>query len=333
MLQRHHVKCSIVFLAVLLISACSTSKEVTKSKEFLDAGMFDQAIILLKQEVQSSPKNAEAHLLLGTAYLGSGMNSLAEQELNTALVLDSNLKQEASKRCYDIAKQLAKNDKSQANVALMKAKEYDLSLEKDEQFFFLANIDTEQSETARMESAKKYLTLFPSGANTAQATYELAEGLKSSGDDNQAKIYFKQLVSQFPATEWGKKASDQLASWTETKTVTVDARKSDWTDSGISIQKGDRITIYASGTVNHGGPSCGADGNSSLTPYGDAVVPSARYGALVGKIGTAEPIVVGSNYEVVAPRNGNLQFLVNDSGYNDNSGYFQLQVTLKKNVQ
>ncbi len=247
--------------------------------------------------------------------------------------MNGNLKQEASKRLYDVAKLLVKTDKSKANWALMKAKEYDLSLEKDEQFFFLANIDTEQNDAARMEAAKRYLTLFPSGANTAQATYELAEGLKASGDDNQAKIYFKQLVSQFPATEWGKKASTELANWTETKTVSVDARKSDWTDSGIQVQKGDVITIYASGTVNHGGPNCGADGNSNLTPYGDAVVPSARYGALVGKIGTAEPIVVGSNYEVVAPRNGNLQFLVNDSGYNDNSGYFQLQVTLKKNVQ
>lgn len=165
--------------------------------------MFDQAIILLKQEVQSNPKNAEAHMLLGIAYLGNGTTSLAEQELNTAIVMDSSLKSEASKRCYDIAKQLVKNDKSKANTALMKAKEYDPSLEKDEQFFFLANIDTELSDMARMEAAKKYLTLFPSGANTAQATYELAEGLMSS-DKKQDKIYFTQVARAISRNGMGK---------------------------------------------------------------------------------------------------------------------------------
>jgi Flp pilus assembly protein TadD len=87
MLQNYSVKLSIIFLAALFILACSDSKEVTKSKEFLDAGMFDQAIILLKQEVQTDPKNAEAHMLLGIAYFGQGANSLAEQELNTAIVM------------------------------------------------------------------------------------------------------------------------------------------------------------------------------------------------------------------------------------------------------
>src|SRR6267142_1626236 len=92
---------ALTLLAMLLASACSGSKEVTKSKEFLDAGMFDQAIILLKQEVQTNPKNAEAHMLLGAAYLGTGMTALADQELNTATVLDDGIKKEASKRCYE----------------------------------------------------------------------------------------------------------------------------------------------------------------------------------------------------------------------------------------
>src|SRR5256885_7201937 len=102
--QRNSVVLAILFIAVQLMLGCSGSKEVSKAKEFLSAGMFDQAIILLKQEIQTNPKNAEAHMLLGSAYLGNGMTALAEQELNTATVLDAGIKQEASKRCYEVAK-------------------------------------------------------------------------------------------------------------------------------------------------------------------------------------------------------------------------------------
>ncbi len=204
----------LIFLLALMMVSCSifwdSSHEITKSKEFLDAGMFDQAVILLKQEVQSNPKNAQAHMLLGVAYYGQGTYPTAEQELNTAFVMEMSLRPEASKRLYGIAKLLVKTDKSKASTLLRKAKEFDSSLEKDEEFFFLTNIDTEQNPTNRMNAAKSYLTLFPSGANTAQAIYELAEGLWKSGDRVQAKTYFTQVSTQFPATEWGKKASERL---------------------------------------------------------------------------------------------------------------------------
>lgn len=219
--MRHRLDFAIAAAGLLLVIACGASKEVSKAREFIDAGMFDQAIILLKQEVQTNPKNAEAHMLLGAAYLGNGMTALAEQELNTATVLDDSIKKEASKRCYEVAKYLVKSNKAQAHTALMKAKEYDPSLDKDEQFFFLANIDTEDNESSRTDAAKRYLTLFPSGTNRAQATYVLAEGLVSSGDRNQAKIYFNQLASQFGSTEWGKKASDRIAHWTENIVIRV----------------------------------------------------------------------------------------------------------------
>lgn len=210
MFQKYCVRFTIFLLAVLLIS-CTSSKEVGKAREFLDAAMFDQAVILLKQEVQANPKNAEAHMLLGVAYYGQGTNAPAEQELNTAFVMDTSLRPEASKRLYGIAKLLVKTDKSKANTLLKKAKEYDSSLEKDEEFFFLTNIATEQNAKARMESSKNYLTLFPSGKNTAQALYALADGLLVAGNFKEAKTYFTQVSTQFPETEWGKKASEVLA--------------------------------------------------------------------------------------------------------------------------
>ncbi len=105
----------ILSMIFFIFVSCTTSKEVTRAKEFLDAGMFDNAILVLNQEIQSNPKNAEAHMLLGVAQLGTGMSN--SPELNTAMALDSSLKNEASKRCYRVGQLLAKNDKSKANVA------------------------------------------------------------------------------------------------------------------------------------------------------------------------------------------------------------------------
>jgi tetratricopeptide (TPR) repeat protein len=328
MLQRYAVKSSVAFLAILLVSACSGSKEIRKAKEFLDAGMFDQATILLKQEVQSDPKNAEAHMLLGVAYLGQGMNALAEQELNTATVLDNSLNREAAKRCYDIAKYLVKANKSKAQTALMKAKELDPSLEKDEQFFFLAYLDTEDNEMARMEAAKKYLTLFPSGANTAQASYQLAEGLVSSGDRDQAKVYFSQVASQFPATEWGKKASDRLAAWTETKRVSVPADAM-WFDTGITLAKGAKLDIRASGQWSDGGlPLHYWGANGTGNPWPGTLVASANLDALVGKIGNVT-FLAGESYSGNSPASGKLYLSMNDipNSFPGNLGAMDVEIS------
>ena len=344
-----------VLLAVVLLGcACSGSKEVTKSKEFLDAGMFDQAIILLKQEVQTNPKNAEAHMLLGVAYLGSGMTALAEQELNTATVLDEGIKKETSKRCYEVAKYLVRNNKAQAHTALMKAKEYDLSLDKDEQFFFLANIDTEDNDSSRTDAAKRYLTLFPSGANTAQAIYILAEGLMSSGDRDQAKVYFNQLSSQYGSTEWGKKATEQLANWVAEYNIQLNTTLRDF-DTKIQVKKGRTITISASGRIN--GSSTPGDGAYKwVGPDGWGSDPTFNQGrtgplqrgqsfmALCVRIGTGKLSasdgrwrLAGSNVQFVADQDGTLHLTVNDvddptgmgDWWTDNQGEFAVQIQIK----
>jgi tetratricopeptide (TPR) repeat protein len=326
--QRYGAVLAAILLAVLLISSCSESKEMKRAKEFLDAGMFDQAIILLKQEAQTDPKNGEAHMLLGIAYLGNGMNALAEQELNTATVLDNNLTKEAAKRCYDIAKYLVKTDGAKAHAALIKARSHDPALEKDEQFFFLTYIDTEPNEAARMEAAKKYLTLFPSGAYTDKATYELAEGLLSSGDKTQAKLYFSQVASQFPATEWGAKASDRLAHWTETKAVSVPSQVM-WFDTGITLAQGAKLDIRASGQWSDGGQPIRYWGpNGTGSPWAGTIVPSANLDALVGKIGDVT-FVVGESFSDNSPASGKLYLSINDipNSFTNNQGAMNVEVS------
>ncbi|MCU1267209.1 MAG: hypothetical protein JWM21_3527 [Acidobacteria bacterium] len=318
---------SILLIAVLSVCSCSSSKEVVRAKEFLDAGMFDQAVILLKQEVQASPKNAEAHLLLGSAYLGTGAAALADQEFNTALVLDPGLKQEAGKRCYEIGRNLAKTNKARAHAALMKAKEFNPDIDKEEEFFFKTYIDTEENDAARNDAAKRYLTLFPSGPNTARATYEVAEGLLSGGDAAQAKPYFQQAASQFADSEWGKKASNRLANWTGTKTVSISSQAM-WVDTGIILAKAGSLEIVASGQWTDGGQPVrywGPNGTGNTWP--GTILANANLDALVGKVGEAT-FTVGEGYSGSSPASGRLYLSINDvpGSFLNNSGTMNVRI-------
>jgi tetratricopeptide (TPR) repeat protein len=323
--MNHRIGLAVATAGIIFLIACGSSKEVKRAREFIDARMFDQAIVLLNQEIQQNPKNAEAHMLLGECYLGKGMSGQAEQEFNTATLLDKDLTPELSKSCYDLGKSLAKGDKLNAHRALLMAVKYDPSLEKDEQFYFLTYIDTEDNEVAKTDAAKRYLTLFPTGANRAQATYAVAEGLMSNGARDEAKTYFQQVTTQFPGTEWGKKAGDALANWIETKDVTIAAQQS-WVDTGVTVARGQSLTIQANGRWSNGDPPFGPNGGGHTWP--GTILASADIGALIGKIGN-EVFLVGENYSGSAPASGKLLLSINDvpGTFGDNSGVVNVHVS------
>ena len=124
--------------------------------------------------------------------------------------------------------------------------------------------------------------------------------------------------------------SQQNVKATESKSLTVKSESSAWTDSGFDVRAGDTIKVQASGVVNHGGQNSNPDGNPSLIPQGNAVVPNARYGALVGLIGSSNTFTVGSSFEQTLSQSGRLKFLVNDGNgqHADNSGSYTLKVTI-----
>lgn len=325
--MKHRIALAIASVGFLFLLSCGSSKEVKRAREFIDARMFDQAIVLLNQEIQQNPKNGEAHMLLGECYLGKGVFGQAEQEFNTATLLDKDLASQVSKDCFALGKDLAKGNKANAHQALMMAVKYDPSLEKNEQFYFLMYVDTEDDQGTRTDGAKKYLTLFPSGANRAQATYAVAEGLLSNGARDEAKNYFQQVTTQFPGTEWGKKASDMLANWTETKQLTLSGQES-WLDTGITLTKGQEFTIHASGQWSNG-PCCGSYGPGGLNRFdAQAILPSTQVGTLLGKI-SGTVFAVGEDYSRHSPTAGKLLLSMNDipNGFADNSGVLNVQIT------
>jgi hypothetical protein len=132
-------------------------------------------------------------------------------------------------------------------------------------------------------------------------------------------------------------------------TVRVDATQP-WTDTGLTVNQGDRLSFIASGQIQVG-PSRrdtatpdgstldqqGADtgrnrrgggggGNRRDTqgyPY-----PGVAPGALLGRIGNSAPFEIGTQTQpLVMPASGRLMLGVNDNDFSDNSGTFTVTVT------
>jgi PA-IL-like protein len=110
------------------------------------------------------------------------------------------------------------------------------------------------------------------------------------------------------------------------KTISVPANRA-WTDTGITVNQGDRVAFQANGEINYGrspgqtaGPNGGPDRRAN---YPD---PSVPVGALIGKIGNSAPFAIGTQSPLVMPASGRLMLGVNDNELGDNSGAYSVIV-------
>ncbi len=111
--------------------------------------------------------------------------------------------------------------------------------------------------------------------------------------------------------------------------VRVEANQA-WSDTGITVKKGDRVSFRATGQINFGqspGQTAGPDGNGSMKQQ-SYPVPVMPVGGLIAKVGNSAPFPIGSNTQaIVMPADGRLMLGVNDNELGDNSGYFSVVVT------
>jgi Ca2+-binding EF-hand superfamily protein len=106
----------------------------------------------------------------------------------------------------------------------------------------------------------------------------------------------------------------------------------EWTDTGITIRAGDTINFDAQGTVrlsNARNDIAGAGGTLSGRREANAPLPNQVAGALIARIGNSPPLFIGNRRSVRAPFGGRLYLGVNDDLLNDNSGDFQVTVTVQ----
>ena len=113
----------------------------------------------------------------------------------------------------------------------------------------------------------------------------------------------------------------------ETRNISVAANQA-WTDTGITVNAGDRVQFQASGEIQFGrtaGMTSTPDG--SATMRGNYPDPSVPVGALIGKVGNSKPFAIGMQTQPLGmPAAGRLYLGVNDNDFTDNSGAFSVVV-------
>ena len=110
-------------------------------------------------------------------------------------------------------------------------------------------------------------------------------------------------------------------------TIRVPANQA-WTDTGMTVNQGDRVSFQASGEITYGrspGQTATPDGGAERRAnYPDPTVP---VGALIGKVGNSAPFGIGTQAQPLGmPASSRLMIGVNDNELTDNGGFFTVVV-------
>jgi len=103
-----------------------------------------------------------------------------------------------------------------------------------------------------------------------------------------------------------------------------------WTSTGLTVRKGQTLTFSTTGQVqlsDNTDDIANADGSKNARYAANAPMRTVLAGALIGRIGpTGAPFAIGNQPTIVAPASGMLYLGVNDDGFGDNKGGFQVVV-------
>jgi hypothetical protein len=103
-----------------------------------------------------------------------------------------------------------------------------------------------------------------------------------------------------------------------------------WTSTGRSVRKGQTLSFTTTGEIqlsDNADDIANADGSKSARYAANAPMRNVLAGALIGRIGpNGQPFAIGNMATIVAPASGVLYLGVNDDGFGDNRGSFQVVI-------
>ncbi len=115
--------------------------------------------------------------------------------------------------------------------------------------------------------------------------------------------------------------------------LTIPADKQ-WTDTGIDLKAGDKVTITSDGSIQFAG-RVAATSEGLTRGWRDLMralpVNSAGNGALIGRIGAAEfanPFLIGKSKEIVAPADGRLFLGINQLATEASTGNYTVKMAV-----
>ena len=128
----------IILLGLIIPTMALAGGNMKKAKEFMQAGMYPQAIDLFSQEINDSPTKAEAHFLLGVCYIYTQNLPQADERFSSAVKLQPDYGYQIGEKYKEGAeKALAEKNFYNARSRYLKAIDYDPRLSVDAYDFFL----------------------------------------------------------------------------------------------------------------------------------------------------------------------------------------------------
>jgi len=167
------------------------------------------------------------------------------------------------------------------------------------------------------------------GRQPLRITFRTSSGERELSSNDVRRIYLNRPQANAGATPSGGGQS---------RTVNVSATQQ-WTPTGLNVRQGQNVQFQSNGQINldRNGVMSTPGGNPGMFDR-QGPLPTTPTGALIGRIGGAgarggggTPFLIGTQNLVVMPANGQLFLGVNDRVLNDNSGSYQIQITIPNN--
>lgn len=166
------------------------------------------------------------------------------------------------------------------------------------------------------------------GTRPLRLTVDTPSGQRDFTSNDVAQLHLAPLNR--PAAASGQAAqSGATSSAPAANAITVPANQP-WTDAGISVGRNQRVQFAATGDIMISASASSGPGGSPAATVATIryPVPNAPAGALIGRIGTGAPFLIGTNSQPIQmPNTGRLLLGINDDHVADNSGHFSVTVT------
>ena len=109
--------------------------------------------------------------------------------------------------------------------------------------------------------------------------------------------------------------------------MTVPANRA-WSPTALTVQKGDRLHFTASGTIQLSRDESDIAGPDGSKTGRRPAINGLPAGELIAKVGAnGQPFPIGRDGVITMPEAGQLILGVNDDGFSDNGGTFQVTIT------
>ena len=149
---------------------------------------------------------------------------------------------------------------------------------------------------------------------------------------NQQDVDRDGALTRSELTDAEVAAANPGAATSGQRTVMVDANQR-WTDTGIDIRANDVVTIQADGIVRlslNGQDDAGPAGAGSGRRAENAPMRERPAGALIARVGEANPMFVGARGTLNPSSTGRLVLGVNDDHLLDNGGQFRVTISVQR---